>query len=241
LLASLSAAGAATVRHPLCCGGQGTTWQPDLSAAGLPARPQASQAAVLTSFVQVTLAPAGFHLAIALRSTGADVLAQQAGDDALSAVRAALLQRALLLTWDSVAIASLPPPPLSPLPTLQMTRLLEDLTLCTAQVAGVLQETAAALPLSASPLLQPTSPAAADVPLSASTLGQGSDETGMAAATVSDVLHGVASRPRLHQALSLCHRAEAWLDTIDHETGAYVTLPGFEVGAPSLESQFALH
>jgi hypothetical protein len=44
---------------------------------------------------------------------------------------------------------------------------------------------------------------------------------------------------RITEALPILGRAEAWLDTIDHETGARATLPGFEPGALSLESILA--
>jgi hypothetical protein len=35
-------------------------------------------------------------------------------------------------------------------------------------------------------------------------------------------------------------RAEQWLEVVDHETGARVTLLGLEHGALSLESQLAM-
>jgi hypothetical protein len=47
---------------------------------------------------------------------------------------------------------------------------------------------------------------------------------------------GAAYGPRMRDAVAILRRAEGWLETIDHENGAYVRLPGFE-GGSSLEAQ----
>jgi hypothetical protein len=51
---------------------------------------------------------------------------------------------------------------------------------------------------------------------------------------------GVSYGPRVRAAVAILRRAEAWLETINHESGAHATLPGFAPGAPSLESQLNL-
>jgi hypothetical protein len=45
---------------------------------------------------------------------------------------------------------------------------------------------------------------------------------------------------RVAEALPILRRAEAWLDVIDHETGAHATLPGFAPGALPIETQLGL-
>jgi hypothetical protein len=45
---------------------------------------------------------------------------------------------------------------------------------------------------------------------------------------------------RAQSLAGLLARAEGWLETIDHETGAQATLPGFEPGTPLLESRLTL-
>jgi hypothetical protein len=42
----------------------------------------------------------------------------------------------------------------------------------------------------------------------------------------------VAYWPRMHGAVSILRRAEGWLETVDHETGARATLPGFAPRRP---------
>jgi hypothetical protein len=46
--------------------------------------------------------------------------------------------------------------------------------------------------------------------------------------------------PRMRSVLTILRRAEAWLEAVDHATGARATLPGFVPGSPSLESELAL-
>jgi hypothetical protein len=89
--------------------------------------------------------------------------------------------------------------------------LLEDLTVCSGQLAGTLQDTADVLSLTPSP----------DAQLS------------MAAEIV---VYG----PRVNAAVDLLRRAEGWLDALDRATDAPTTLPGFAPRAPSLESQLNL-
>jgi hypothetical protein len=49
----------------------------------------------------------------------------------------------------------------------------------------------------------------------------------------------MAYRARVAEALPILRRAEDWLETVNRETGARATLPGFALGAPSLESMLA--
>jgi hypothetical protein len=49
-----------------------------------------------------------------------------------------------------------------------------------------------------------------------------------------------AYTPMMETALRGLYRAQAWLATIDRETGAQVTLPGLTPGGPALESQLDL-
>jgi hypothetical protein len=46
---------------------------------------------------------------------------------------------------------------------------------------------------------------------------------------------------RIAEALPILGRAESWLETVDRETGARATLPGFAPGDPPLESMLAVH
>jgi hypothetical protein len=45
---------------------------------------------------------------------------------------------------------------------------------------------------------------------------------------------------RVLRVLELLTRAEGWLESIDHETGAHAILPGVAPGAPSIETQIGL-
>jgi ABC-type transporter Mla subunit MlaD len=99
----------------------------------------------------------------------------------------------------------------------QLDRLTEDLAACSGQLAalladhGQLMAALATLPPSGSLALGP-----------------------------SVTLSRLDYLAQVHSALQLLHRAEGWLETVDQETGARVTFPGVEPGAPSLESQLAL-
>jgi hypothetical protein len=118
----------------------------------------------------------------------------------------ALLQQAAVLLEVSNDLSLIAPPPLGARPVQYMLRLAEDVALCAAQLAGLLDELAAR------------------------------------AATVQsrNPLPDLPYTERLADALRILRRAEGWLGTIDHVTGARLTLPGFTPGAPSLESQLAL-
>jgi hypothetical protein len=45
---------------------------------------------------------------------------------------------------------------------------------------------------------------------------------------------------RIADALPILRRAEDWLETVDRDTGARATLPGFAPGVPSLARLLAL-
>jgi hypothetical protein len=95
------------------------------------------------------------------------------------------------------AFSELPPPAISsPLPAIQMIRMLEDMALCGDQLAAVMEETSA------------------DV----------------AGSLFEDAPSSAAYAPRVRGVVAILRRAEAWLETIDHETGAHATLPGFAGG-----------
>jgi hypothetical protein len=102
----------------------------------------------------------------------------------------------------------------SPLVTAQMDGLLEDLALCAEQLMLLLQEYAQ--PLLALGQLPPT------------------------VAGAQTAVQGLGYAARAQSLAGLLARAEGWLETIDHETGAQAGLPGFEPGAPPLESRLAL-
>jgi hypothetical protein len=126
-----------------------------------------------------------------------------------------LTQQALILTGASAAFSSLPPPRLDALATLQLQCALEDLALGSAQLAGLLGETATVL--QTLPSLEANG---AVFPVEAT--------------------RSVAFGLRMDSALTIVRRAEEWLETVDHETGAHATLPGFGPGAPSLERLLAM-
>jgi hypothetical protein len=127
-----------------------------------------------------------------------------------------LRQQALLLSGTSQDLATdrsalhLP----SPVVTAQMDALLEDLALCSEQLILLLQE-----------YYQPIL-ALQKIPPSLS---------GMDTA-----LRGLGYGARVRSVVAVLRRAEGWLETIDHETGAHATLPGFEPESPSLERMLAL-
>jgi hypothetical protein len=102
----------------------------------------------------------------------------------------------------------------APVVTAQMDGLIEDLAVCSEQLILLLQDYS-------QPLLA---------------LGQIS----YTASGAREAVQGLGYGPRVRSLLRLLRRAEGWLDTIDHETGAQAALPGFEPGAPSLESHLAL-
>jgi hypothetical protein len=125
-------------------------------------------------------------------------------------VTGALTAQALVLTAASHDLDTLLPPNVGQLPTLHLQCVIEDLALFAAQLAGLLQESVAAL--------------------SSSTLQQ---------ATYAQPAPRASYGPRVRSAVAIVRRAKAWLQTIDHETGAQATLPGFAPGAPSLDDQLS--
>jgi hypothetical protein len=128
-----------------------------------------------------------------------------------SAVAAVLTAQALVLSGASQGFDMLLPPDVGRLPTLQLRCVSEDLALVSDQLAALLQESVAAV--SRNPLEQTSDFQAAP---------------------------RVSYGPRARSAVTILRRAEAWLETLDQETGAHATLPGFAPGAPPLESVLAL-
>jgi hypothetical protein len=127
------------------------------------------------------------------------------------ALAGVLTQQENLSRSVAAALTTLSPPLVGMLPTLQMKCVLEDLALFGDQLARLLHDVGAALGI-------PPPPAApAEVPV-----------------------ENVGYPARARAALSLVRRAEGWLETVDHQTGARVTLPGLEPGAPALEQQLGL-
>jgi hypothetical protein len=185
------------------------------------AAPAVGPAAIITAFATTALPDPVLSseraLAMANRAVGTSCQAARWGNavigcaDLLTApphsTLPALLSRqgGLLLAADA-ALTRLILPQLGPPLLGQLARLLEDLSLFCTQLAGLLQETAIALPVPRWP--EPTI--------------------------------GVSYGPRVRAAVAILYRAEDWLETINQETGAHVTLPGFAPGAPSLESQLNL-
>jgi hypothetical protein len=207
---------------------------PTASPRGAPAllrgnsRPSAlGPAALLTAYVEHVLTPRVQQLEAALATANRQVLAYcqppemilvrctdlsgRLGSGGNGTMTEALMAQALVLTGASHGLDTLLPPNMGQLPTLHLRCVIEDLALFADQLAGLLEESVAAV--------------------SSSTLQQAS--SGQPAPRVS---YG----PRVRSVVAILRRAEAWLETIDHETGAHVTLPGFGPGAPSLESQLAM-
>jgi hypothetical protein len=169
----------------------------------------------VATFVGSTLAPRVLLLESTLATANHHVGTHLGGAEDNGALAGALTRQALMLTAASAAFSSLPPPRLETLATLQMTCVIEDLALVSDQLAALLRETA--LALQTIPSLEASG-----------------------AVIAVEATQSVAYGQRVRSALSIMRRAEAWLVTIDHETGASATLPGFEPGAPSLEGVLAL-
>jgi hypothetical protein len=102
----------------------------------------------------------------------------------------------------------------TPMVTAQMDGLIEDLAVCSEQLMLLLQDYS-------QPLL-----ALGQIPYTTS--------------GAREAVQGLGYEPRVRSLLRLLRRAEGWLETIDHETGAHARLPGFAPAAPPLESQLAL-
>jgi hypothetical protein len=136
------------------------------------------------------------------------VLAYLATRESVALLAGGLTQQALILLSAGHDLAGvLPPAQLEGLPALQLARLIEDLALFAQQTAGLLQETVAAL----------------STPAPAQTVGE-------------DAITRVLYLSRMQKTVDVLRRAEGWLDTIDRETGAHATLPGFGAGI-SLDAQ----
>jgi hypothetical protein len=164
--------------------------------------------------VQGILAPRVLVVQSALFEANHHVAAHLAGAEDDGALARALTRQALILTAAGAGFSSLQPPHLDARVTLQLQSVLEDLALASDQLAGLLDETAT--------LLQ-TAP---------------SLEAG--GAVIVEATRSVAYAPRVQSALIILGRAQEWLATVDHETGAHATLPGLAPGAPSLETQLGL-
>jgi hypothetical protein len=132
---------------------------------------------------------------------------------ATQALAQVFTQQALVLTALSTDLAVLPVPSLAArLPGRQIDRLIEDLALCSAQLADLLWDHVHAIAMVAQ---APTPrPGAA--------------------------LVGLAYGPRVRSAMTILRRADGWLETVDHETGADVRLPGFAHGAPPIVTQLGV-
>jgi hypothetical protein len=139
-----------------------------------------------------------------------DLTARQGSGDS-GALAALLTAQARVLGEASHGFDTLLLPDVGRAPTLQLRCVVEDLALVGDQLSGLLQESAAAV--------------------SSTTLQQ---------ASYAQPAPRVSYGPRVWAAVTILRRAEAWLETVDHETRARVTLPGFAPGAPSLESQLAM-
>jgi hypothetical protein len=137
---------------------------------------------------------------------------------ALLALARVLTHQALVLTGASAALSLILAPQIGDqVASQQLVRLLEDLALCAEQSARLLDEHTTLIMLMAHlPFSQASVPG-----------------TGAAAS-------GLGYQSRVRSAVALLRRAEAWLKTVDHETGAHATLPGFAPDALSLESALAM-
>jgi hypothetical protein len=184
---------------------------------------------LVTAYVQRVLTPRVLQLEGALATANRQVLAYcaphglavnvcfegnvSAQDPALLALGQALDEQSLVLTQVSAGVAALPEPDVgAPLPSWQADRLIEDLASSSTQLAALLQEYATAI----------------------------REVAGAPTPNHGAVLRGLAYAGRVRSLAGLLRRAEGWLETIDHETGAHARLPGFAPAAPPLENQLAL-
>jgi hypothetical protein len=163
-----------------------------------------SLAAAVTAYVQSALAPRALALesgvALANRHIGAHLSGRE-DDGTLAAV---FTREAGELVGASNQLAELPPAR-DTLVALQLKGAAEDLAVAGTQLSDLLLETAATLR---------AVPAA--------------EANGAMIVTGGTELVGY--EPRARSAVALLKRAEQWLETIDHETGAQAVLPGFEGG-----------
>jgi hypothetical protein len=187
---------------------------PAMATAARPwhARPisRPSPATTVTVFVQTTLALRALVIEGALTTATRHLLGTYPRESNALLVRV-LNQQAVLLTGVSHDLTGLLPPHVGALPTLQLSRLIEDLALVGDDLASTLQETVAAV--------------------SGTSLSE-EQNGGMEGC--------VSYSPRVRHAVATLGRAEGWLETIDHETGAQATLPGFAPGEQPIERQLGL-
>jgi hypothetical protein len=193
--------------------------------------PRSALAARVTTYVHTLLAPRVLLLEHAWTLANRQVQAycdaqhqavsvcfEQEVDPRAPALRAlgdALTQQALTLRGACAGFTLLPAPHLgTDVADRQMDHLLEDLGLLSTQLAGVLEDHAQAIvQMTNAPLPNPR---------------------------YGTALQGLAYAPRVRDLLATLRRAEGWLESIDQETGAHATLPGFEPGAPSIEIQLGI-
>jgi hypothetical protein len=168
----------------------------------------------VTSFVQSLVVPPVLSIEQAVTLADRHVLVYRLSQETSVALVSELSQQRHVLEEAGTTLSSLASPALGSALIRLMERLLEDLAVCGGQLADVLRDTATALSL----------PTSTDIQLS------------QLSVDAVNLVYG----PRVRAAVALLRRAEDWLKTIDHETGAHATLPGLEPGAPSLESQLAL-
>jgi hypothetical protein len=143
-----------------------------------------------------------------LAAANADVLASGAADAKPYALSATLLAEAQQVQTVGDELGSVPLPAVAVDVRLQLRSLVEDLLLGCQQLSTLLQETAEAV-------TQET----VNFPLGL------------------DGAMRVGYSPRAQGVAALLRRAQAWLQTIDHETNSQARLPGFEAGALSLDAQ----
>jgi hypothetical protein len=156
----------------------------------------------VTSFVQSLVVPPVLGIEQAVTLADRHVLVYRLNQETSATLSSELSQQRHVLEEASTTLSSLASPALGSALIRLMERLLEDLAVCGGQLADVLRDTATALSLSTSTNIQ----------LSVDAV---------------NLVYG----PRVRAAVALLRRAEDWLDTIDHGTGAHATLPGFEPGA----------
>jgi hypothetical protein len=170
-------------------------------------------------FVHSTLTMRILAMEAALGEATQAVAVYQAGQTDLTVLARALLEEARALSWATLAVDSVPPPPLAGQEARALWGLQEDLALFGDQCTRLLQETSVAA-------LQDSW----GNPRFASGHGFRS----------SDPPQDLAYGARMRSALAILRRAEDWLETLDQDTGAHATLPGFAPGAPALETQLGL-
>jgi hypothetical protein len=197
----------------------------DAGPPGVAAAP--GNGAMVAAFVRTALAPRVLVVEGALATTNQQVvtycqppemvlvrctdLTVRQGSGSSGVLAAVLTAQARVLGEASEGFDTLLPPDVGRVPALQLRCVVEDLALVGNQLSGLLQESAAAV---SSTMLQQS--------------------------TYAQPAPRVSYGPRVRAAVTILRRAEAWLETVDHEMGTHLTLPGFAPGAPSLESQLAL-